>query len=72
MIKARRSGWLKHVVRIDDEKTVERLLIGKPGGGRKKGRPRLRWMDDFESDLRNLGVKIWRTEALERGGEGQT
>ena len=24
VIKARRSGWLKHVVRIDDEKTVER------------------------------------------------
>jgi hypothetical protein len=32
----------------------------------KQVRPRLRWMDDIEMDLRNMGEKIWRTKALHR------
>jgi hypothetical protein len=42
------------------ERTVKKLLEGKRGGDRKKGRSRLRWMDDVELDLSNMGVKIWR------------
>jgi len=43
----------------------ERLLEGKPGGWRTKGRPRQTWMDDAESDPRNMGVKRWGTQALD-------
>jgi hypothetical protein len=32
---------------------------------REKGRSRLRWMEDVESDLRNRGVKRWRKRALD-------
>jgi hypothetical protein len=28
--------WLRYVVRMDGERTVQKLLEGKPGGGRKK------------------------------------
>jgi hypothetical protein len=35
-------------------------------GRRGRGRPRLRWINDVEDDLRELGVKRWRTKALER------
>ena len=45
--------------------TVQRLLGGKPGGGRKRGKPRIRWKDDAELDL-NKSVKRWRTRALDR------
>jgi len=38
----------------------------KPGGRRKKGKPRLRWMNDVELDLRNIGVTKWRTRVLDR------
>jgi hypothetical protein len=34
--------------------------------GRKKGVPRLRWMDDVKLDLRSMVVKIWRTRTLGR------
>jgi hypothetical protein len=49
--------WLGDVVRMDGGRTVKKLLEGKPGGGRKKGRPRVRRMDDVEMDLMNTGVK---------------
>jgi hypothetical protein len=38
---------------------VKKLLQGKPGGRREKGRPRSRWMDNAELDLSNMSVKRW-------------
>jgi hypothetical protein len=43
-------------------------MIVKPEGKRKKGRPRMRWMDGVEKDLRNLGVVNWRARAEEIDG----
>jgi hypothetical protein len=42
------------------------VLEYKPAGGRKKEKPALRWMNDIELGLRNMGVKIWRTRTLDR------
>jgi hypothetical protein len=30
----------------------------------KKGRPRLRWIDEVEQGLRNMRVKRWRSRPL--------
>ena len=35
-------------------------------GIRGRGRPRLRWINDVEDDLRKFGVKRWRMKALNR------
>jgi len=39
-------------------------LEGKLEGRRGRGRPRLRWINDVEDDLRKLGAKRWRTKVL--------
>lgn len=47
---------------MDGDRTVRKLVEGKPGGGRKKGRSRLRRMDDVKLDLKNMAVKDGRQE----------
>ena len=66
VIKAHRLEWLGHVLWMAGEGAVKKLLASKPGGGSKKGRPRLSWTDVVKLDLMNLGVEMWRTRALER------
>ena len=66
VIKIRRLEWLGHVVRMNETKSVKKIFEGKLEGRRGRGRPRLRWINDVEDDLRKLGVKRWRTKALER------
>ena len=66
VIKIRRLEWLGHVVRMNETRSVKKIFEGKLEGRRGRGRPRLGWINDVEDDLRKLGVKRWRTKALER------
>jgi hypothetical protein len=38
-----------------EERNVYRILVGKPEGKRQLGRPRRRWVDNIEMDLREIG-----------------
>ena len=42
---------------MDGVRTVKKLMEGKSEGEGKKGKPRLRWMDDIKLDFRCMGVK---------------
>lgn len=66
IIKVRRLEWLGHVMRMQNQRTAKKILEGKPEGRRRIGRPRLRWLDDVEADLREMGVKRWRKKAVDR------
>jgi hypothetical protein len=59
--------WLGHVHRMSSQKRPEMVLEGNPGGRRRKGRPRKRWLDDVQDDMMKTGVKRWRTKAMNKG-----
>ena len=66
IIKIQILEWLGHVVRMNETRSVKKIVEGKLEGRRGRGRPRLRWINDVEDDLRKLSMKRWRTKALER------
>jgi hypothetical protein len=35
-------------------------------GSRRRGKPRLRWLEDVEKDLQEMEVKKWRQKAVDR------
>jgi hypothetical protein len=51
---------------MSDDRTVKKVFLGKPDGRRKAGRPKLRWLDCIENDLKSMCVKRWRTKVEDR------
>jgi hypothetical protein len=54
-IKSRRMRWAGHVARMGEERNVYRVLMGKPERKRPLERPRRRWEDVIQMDLRKIG-----------------
>jgi hypothetical protein len=44
---------------MDEERMSRKLLNGKMEGRRRRGRPRKRWLQDLEEDLRVKQVGRW-------------
>jgi hypothetical protein len=55
MIKLRRMRWAGHVARTGEKSNMYRLLVGKPEGRRRLGRPRRRWVDNIRLYLGEVG-----------------
>jgi hypothetical protein len=55
VIKSRKMRWAGHVARMEG-RGVYRLLVGRPEGKRPLGRPRHRWEDNIQMDLREIGI----------------
>jgi hypothetical protein len=55
-VKSRRMRWAGHVARIEEERKVYKVLVGKPEGRRPLGRPRRRWEDGVRMDLGEIGL----------------
>jgi hypothetical protein len=68
MIKSRRVRRAGHVAQIGEKRTAYMLLVGKPGGKRPLGRPRLRSVDNITMDLRDteLDCMDWIDLAQDR------
>ena len=64
--KALRMRWLGHIERMSEERMPKMILNAKIDSRRRRGRPRKRWIDDLESDLRSLGTRNWKAEARSR------
>jgi hypothetical protein len=65
MIKLRRIIWARHVagLRIIGMKNSHKIMAGKPEENTPLGRPRRRWKDNNEIDLKEIGQdrNQWRT-----------
>jgi hypothetical protein len=42
------------------------VSVSKPEGRRDIGRPKLRWLDDAEDDIKALGIRRWRIKTQDR------
>jgi hypothetical protein len=65
-IKSQRQRWLAHVIRMDTTRTVKKLTEWEPCSPRAVGRPRLRWLDQVEEDLKKMKVRNWKEKCKDR------
>jgi hypothetical protein len=65
-IKAQRLRWLGHVLRMGEDRLPKRILWEKIFSSRRKGRPKLRWLDDVKKDLHIMRVTKWEEKARNR------
>jgi hypothetical protein len=56
VIKSRRLKWAGHVARMEESRSVFKILTGKPTRKRPLGRPRCRWEDDIRMDLEEIVI----------------
>jgi hypothetical protein len=47
--------WAGHVARMGTKLNAYRILVGKPEGKRPLGKPRRRWVDNINMNLRVIG-----------------
>jgi len=67
-IKKTRLIWAGHIVRMQDNLPCRKITLVMPEGRTRVGRPSLRWMDGVKRDARWLGIRNWRTTAMDRDG----
>jgi hypothetical protein len=65
-IKAQHLRWLGHVARMGEDRLPKRILQEKIFSSRRRGRPKLRWLDDVKKDLHIMKVTKWEEKARNR------
>ena len=51
-----RLRWTGHAARMQEGRSVFKILTGKPTGKRLLGRPRRRWEDNIRMDLKKISI----------------
>ena len=57
--KKQRIRWLGRLRRMEEGAMAREMMERRLFVGRRKGRPRLRWMDDVIADLMAMRIKQW-------------
>jgi len=52
---------------MQDIAIPKKMLYGKLYATRRRGRPKMRWLDDVSTDLREMGINERRDRARDRG-----
>jgi hypothetical protein len=64
--KSQRIRQLGHVEKMEDNAMPKRILKVRLYSKRRKGRPRMRWLGDVDSDLKKMEVKGWKGKMRDR------
>jgi hypothetical protein len=67
-IKSQRLRWAAHVMRMENTRTTRRITEWTPYRASPVGRPRLRWIDQVEEDLKRMKIVGWRAKVEDRQG----
>ena len=59
IIKQRRMKWAGHVLRMEEKRNPKKIFKFKPEGKRAAGRPKRRWRDCIEEDLKAAGITMY-------------
>jgi hypothetical protein len=65
-IKSQRLRWAAHIMRMEETRTTRKITEWIPYKTRPVGRPRLRWMDQVEEDLKRVRITGWRVKEEDR------
>jgi len=66
VVKVNRLRWAGHLARMDPNRAPATLFRNDPDGRRGVGRPKARWIDGVQADLRTLNITNWWTVAQDR------
>ena len=50
---------------MDQGRTVKKIFESKTEGSRRRGKPRMRWLEDVEKDVLEMKVTRWRQGAVD-------
>ena len=56
VIKSRRLRWVGHVARMEEGRSIFKILTGKPTGKRPLGRSRRIWEENIRMDHEEIGI----------------
>jgi hypothetical protein len=65
VMKVARIRWLRHLIRMEENSPCKKITFSQPEGSRKKGRPKLRWLDSVLKDVKLMKVETWWKKALD-------
>jgi hypothetical protein len=65
-VKVRKISLVGHVERMEDSRMPKRVMREKIYTRRKRGRPKVRWLNDVQEDLREMRIEGWRSKAQDR------
>jgi hypothetical protein len=51
---------------MEENSPCKQITFSQPEGSRKKGRPKLRWLDSVLKDVKLVKVETWWKKALDR------
>jgi hypothetical protein len=51
IMKVARIRWLGHLVRMEENSPCKKIMFSQHEGSRKRGRPKLRWLDSVLKDV---------------------